>query len=58
MYKPGEVFQPKAFPKMTYIERSFDEDSTYEEELQEALEDTGTYRGVKIGKTRIKFLQR
>ena len=42
MYKPGEVFQPKAFPKMTYIDRSFDEDSTYEEELQEALEDTGT----------------
>lgn len=41
MYKPGEVFQPKAFPKMTYIERSFDEDSTYEEELQEAPEDTG-----------------
>ena len=25
MYKPGEVFQPKAFPKMTYIDRSFDE---------------------------------
>ena len=37
MYKPGEVFQPKAFPKMTYFDRSFDEDSTYEEELQEAL---------------------
>lgn len=42
MYKPGEVFQPKAFPKMTYIDRLFDEDSTYEEELQDDLEDTGT----------------
>lgn len=27
---------------MTYIDRLFDEDSTYEEELQEALENTGT----------------
>lgn len=42
MYKPGDVFQPKAFPKLTYIGRSIDEDSTYEEELQEALGDTGT----------------
>lgn len=42
MYKPGDVFQPKAFPKLTYIGRSIDEDSTYEEELQEALDDTGT----------------
>lgn len=42
MFKPGDVFQPKAFPKLTYIDRSIDEDSTYEEELQEALEDTGT----------------
>lgn len=42
MLKPGDVFQPKAFPKLTYIDRSIDEDSTYEEELQEALEDTGT----------------
>ena len=42
MLEPGDVFQPKAFPKLTYIDRSIDEDSTYEEELQEALEDTGT----------------
>ncbi len=42
MYKPREVFQPKAFPKLTYIDRSMDEDSTYEEELENALEDTGT----------------
>ena len=42
MFKPREVFQPKAFPKLTYIDRSMDEDSTYEEELQDALEDTGT----------------
>ena len=42
MLKPGDVFQPKAFPKLTYIGRSVDEDSTYEEELQEALDDTGT----------------
>lgn len=40
MLKSGDVFQPKTFPKLTYIGRSVDEDSTYEEELQEALDDT------------------
>lgn len=64
MYKPGEVFQPKAFPKMTYIDRSFDEDSTYEEELQDDLEDTGTLVVItgasKSGKTVLchKFAER
>lgn len=38
MLNPDDVFQPKAFPKLTYIGRSVDEDSTYEEELQEALD--------------------
>ena len=52
---PREVFQPKAFPSLTYVDRRFDDGISYEEEFRAALADKGTLVVVtgasKSGKT-------
>lgn len=52
---PSDVFKPRSFPTLTYVNRYADSDDTYEEALKRALRNTGTLISIsgasKTGKT-------